>query len=136
MTKSWLRVIGDEGEAELRLDGDLWSLHTKPASSSAFRVSATGNMSGTAATFIPSPDEEIRVGELSVLPPARKVTLDGEPIHLTHAEFAVLSILLPQPSKVFSQTELAASYDVTRRLRLKFSHRFCLNHPGEGWSLT
>jgi len=47
-----------------------------------------------------------RVGELTIDPARRKVTLGGREVHLAKKEFALLRILASDPTRVFSKDEL------------------------------
>ncbi len=53
-------------------------------------------------------DGLLRVGDLTLDPGGRKVTLAGEPIELTGAEFKLLSMLLEEAGEVVSKERLAA----------------------------
>jgi DNA-binding response OmpR family regulator len=48
----------------------------------------------------------IRVGALTIDPATRAVRLDGEPVHLSAKEFALLHALAADPTRVFGKAEL------------------------------
>jgi DNA-binding response OmpR family regulator len=48
----------------------------------------------------------LRVGPLELDPLSRAVELDGEPIHLSKKEFALLRALAEEPTRVFTREEL------------------------------
>ena len=48
----------------------------------------------------------LRVGELSIDPVSREVLLRGEPVALSQKEFALLSALAAEPTRVFTKEEL------------------------------
>jgi DNA-binding response OmpR family regulator len=48
----------------------------------------------------------VRVGALEVDPYTREVRLDGEPIHLSKKEYALLRTLADEPTRVFTREEL------------------------------
>lgn len=94
----------------------------------------------------------IRVGELTIDPATRSVRLEGEPVHLSAKEFALLHALASDPLRVFGKAELLRdvwgymSMGNTRTLdahacrvrkKLKSSSRpFVLNVRGVGYRLT
>ena len=94
----------------------------------------------------------LRVGPLAIDPGARLVSLNGEPVHLSAKEFALLQALAAQPTRVFPKEQLLRevwgyrSLGNTRtldahacRLRKKLagSPRPCvLNLRGVGYRLT
>jgi len=94
----------------------------------------------------------LRVGGLSVDPSTRAVALDGEPVHLSAKEFALLHALAADPTRVLSKTELLrdvwgyVSIGRTRtvdahacRLRRKLSgsgRAWIVNVRGVGYKLT
>ncbi len=54
--------------------------------------------------------EEIREGDLSILPGQRRVLRGGQPIALTRAEFAILLTMARSPGQVFSRLQLLESF--------------------------
>jgi DNA-binding response OmpR family regulator len=57
----------------------------------------------------PSPAGElVSVGELELDPRARRVTVSGDPVHLTPTEFDLLSVLAARPGAVLSRDQLLA----------------------------
>jgi DNA-binding response OmpR family regulator len=94
----------------------------------------------------------LRVGDLEVDPPARRVTLRGEPVELSQKEFALLRTLAAEPTKVWTKEELLRSIwgfrsmGTTRtldshacRLRHKLAthgDRFVVNVWGVGYRLV
>jgi DNA-binding response OmpR family regulator len=57
----------------------------------------------------PAPAGElVRVGALELDPGARRVTVGGEPVHLTPTEFDLLSVLAARPGTVHSREQLLA----------------------------
>src|SRR5205814_8636941 len=48
----------------------------------------------------------LRVGELEIDPPSRRVTLAGQPVELSQKEFALLRTLAAEPTRVFTKEEL------------------------------
>jgi DNA-binding response OmpR family regulator len=50
--------------------------------------------------------EAVQVGALRVDPQARKVTLDGEPVHLTPTEFDLVRVLAARPGAVHTRDQL------------------------------
>jgi DNA-binding response OmpR family regulator len=94
----------------------------------------------------------LRAGPLVVDPNTRRVRLDGEPVHLSVKEFALLHMLATDPTRVFSKEQLLRdvwgykSMGNTRtldahacRLRKKLasaSRPFILNLRGVGYRLT
>jgi two-component system response regulator BaeR len=54
----------------------------------------------------PSPGPRLAVGPISLDDATRQVSVDGEALHLTPSEFALLKILMTHPDRVFSRTEL------------------------------
>jgi two-component system response regulator QseB len=49
---------------------------------------------------------EMQIGTLSLNPITREVHLDGQPVHLSQKEFALLEALLEQPGRVLSKAQL------------------------------
>lgn len=49
---------------------------------------------------------EMQIGTLSLNPMTREVRLDGQPVHLSQKEFALLEVLLEQPGRVLSKPQL------------------------------
>jgi DNA-binding response OmpR family regulator len=94
----------------------------------------------------------LRVGPLAIDPITRRVRLDGEPVHLSSKEFALLHTLATDPTRVFPKEELLrdvwgyVSLGNTRtldahacRLRKKLASSprpFVLNLRGVGYRLT
>lgn len=94
----------------------------------------------------------LRVGPLVVDPITRRVRLDGQPVHLSAKEFALLHMLATDPTRVFSKEQLLrdvwgyVSMGNTRtldahacRLRKKLAgapRPFVLNLRGVGYRLT
>ena len=94
----------------------------------------------------------LRVGPLVIDPGGRRVSLDGEPVHLSAKEFALLHALAVQPTTVFAKERLLRdvwgyrSLGNTRtldahacRLRKKLRaapRPFVLNVRGVGYRLT
>ena len=56
----------------------------------------------------PATGESRRVGPLELDPEARKVTVDGAPVHLTPTEFDLLKVLAARPGAVHSREQLLA----------------------------
>jgi DNA-binding response OmpR family regulator len=54
-------------------------------------------------------DEVVRVGELLVDPPRRKVQIGDREVHLARKEFSLLWVLVSDPTRVFSKDELLAA---------------------------
>ncbi len=93
----------------------------------------------------------LRVGELEVDPPSRRVSLRGRPVDLSQKEFALLRTLAAEPTRVFTKEELLRtvwgfrSMGSTRtldshacRLRRKLGvggDRFVVNVWGVGYRL-
>ncbi|MGH2949867.1 MAG: response regulator transcription factor [Solirubrobacteraceae bacterium] len=50
----------------------------------------------------------VRVGEVELDPAARRVTVGGEPVHLTPTEFDLLRLLAARPGVVFTREQLLA----------------------------
>ena len=56
----------------------------------------------------PAATEAVRLGALELDPEARKVTVDGEPVHLTPTEFDLLRVLAARPGAVLTREQLLA----------------------------
>jgi DNA-binding response OmpR family regulator len=56
----------------------------------------------------PAPGEARRLGPLELDPETRRVTVDGEPLHLTPTEFDLLRVLAARPGAVHSREQLLA----------------------------
>jgi DNA-binding response OmpR family regulator len=54
----------------------------------------------------PSGDDVIRVGPLTIVPPQRRVTVEGERVDLTPKEFDLLRAFARHPGRTFSRGEL------------------------------
>jgi DNA-binding response OmpR family regulator len=52
--------------------------------------------------------EAVRIGELELDPAARRVTVAGEPVHLTPTEFDLLRVLAARPGAVLTRDQLLA----------------------------
>jgi DNA-binding response OmpR family regulator len=52
--------------------------------------------------------EAVRVGDVELDPAARRVTVGGEPVHLTPTEFDLLRLLAARPGVVFTRDQLLA----------------------------
>jgi DNA-binding response OmpR family regulator len=94
----------------------------------------------------------LRVGPLAVDPITRRVRLDGQPVHLSSKEFALLHMLATDPTRVFPKDRLLrevwgyVSIGDTRtldthacRLRKKLAaseRPFVVNLRGVGYRLT
>jgi DNA-binding response OmpR family regulator len=93
-----------------------------------------------------------RVGALEIDATSRQVRIDGEPVHLTGKEFALLRTLASEPRRVFTKEELAERIwgsehvangrrvnQAAHRARQKLHERgqqMVRNTHGVGWSLT
>lgn len=94
----------------------------------------------------------VRVGELVIDPPRRKVTVGGAEIHVSRKEFLLLRVLASDPTRVFSKDELLRAVwglrypagrtrtldSHTSRLRRKLDpdgRRFVVNCWGIGYRL-
>jgi DNA-binding response OmpR family regulator len=133
-----VRVESPEGQCELRLSGSTWALLIRRDKSEAFTLSATGDLSGAAASTLPAPGEDLSVGTLRLDASSHTASLDGQPVALTPTEFSILASLMSQPRRVFASQELIAAGDPrshVSRLRRKLGGRFIVNRPGRGWSL-
>jgi len=101
----------------------------------------------------PPAPSRIEVGELTVDPPARVVTVRGQAVHLAGKEFELLAALAADPHRVFTKDELLRdvwgyrSFTRTRtldshvsRLRSKLERepgdRFVVNVWGVGYKLV
>jgi DNA-binding response OmpR family regulator len=94
----------------------------------------------------------VRVGPLELDAISRQAWLDGRPVSLSAKEFALLTLLASEPSRVFTRAELLSrvwgfdGQDRTRtvdvhasRLRRKLAHpreQFVINAWGEGYKLV
>ncbi len=94
----------------------------------------------------------LRIGPLELDAGSRQVWLDARPLSLSNKEYALLTVLASEPSRVFSRQELLRRVwgfgddDRTRtvdvhasRLRRKLAHtheRFVINSWGEGYKLV
>ena len=94
----------------------------------------------------------MRVGDLTIDPLTRAVRLEGQPVHLSAKEFALLQALAADPTRVFSKGDLLRdvwgyiSLGATRtvdahacRLRKKLAHAarpYVVNVRGVGYKLT
>jgi DNA-binding response OmpR family regulator len=91
----------------------------------------------------------IRVGELTIDPESRAVSIGGREVRLSAKEFAFLHALALEPTRVVPKTELLrdvwgyAAIGATRtidahacRLRKKLGPRFVQNARGVGYRLT
>jgi DNA-binding response OmpR family regulator len=56
----------------------------------------------------PAPSESRSLGALQIDPESRRVTLDGEDVHLTPTEFDLLTVLAARPGAVLSRDQLLA----------------------------
>jgi two-component system response regulator MprA len=54
----------------------------------------------------PSSDEPLRFADLALDPGARTVSRDGRPIELTRTEFALLELLIRNPRRVLTRSEI------------------------------
>ena len=94
----------------------------------------------------------LRIGPLELDAGSRQVWLDARPLRLSNKEYALLTVLASEPSRVFSRTELlqrvwgfhgddrSRTVDVhASRLRRKLIHareQFVINSWGEGYKLV
>ncbi len=94
----------------------------------------------------------LRIGPLELDAGSRQVWLDARPVSLANKEYALLTVLASEPSRVFSRTELLQRVwgfhgdDRTRtvdvhasRLRRKLLHpheQFVVNSWGQGYKLV
>jgi DNA-binding response OmpR family regulator len=56
----------------------------------------------------PAQGDATRVGTVEIDPHARRVTVDGEPVHLTPTEFDLLRVLAARPGAVLTREQLLA----------------------------
>ncbi|MGZ4690612.1 MAG: response regulator transcription factor [Acidimicrobiia bacterium] len=71
------------------------------------------------------PSQPVRVGNVSLDPGTRRVTRDGEVVHLTPTEFDLFAFLATAPDRVFTREELLAEvwgYEVASGGRTVDSH--------------
>jgi DNA-binding response OmpR family regulator len=54
------------------------------------------------------PGDAVRIGPLELDPAARRVTVDGAPVHLTPTEFDLLVLLASRPGVVYTREQLLA----------------------------
>jgi len=72
-----------------------------------------------------APTEPVRVGDVLLDPSTRRVTRDGEVVHLTPTEFDLFAFLAAFPNRVFTREELLAEvwgYEVVSGGRAVDSH--------------
>lgn len=133
--KNWTRLETPEGQIELRVSGPTWQVLLRRGKSDQWKLSCEGNWSGTATTEIPEAAEDVKIGSLRLDTAERKAYLDGTPLKLSAASYAVLRKLAEHPHKVQSLPELSTSRYVLYRLRALLGDKFIFNQPGRGWSL-
>ncbi len=77
------------------------------------------------------PSEPIEVGDVLLDPATRRVTRDGEVVHLTPTEFDLFAFLAAAPDRVFTREELLAQvwgYEVASGGRAVDSHVRAVRH--------
>jgi DNA-binding response OmpR family regulator len=75
--------------------------------------------------------EPVRVGDVLLDPATRRVTRDGEVVHLTPTEFDLFAFLAAAPDRVFTREELLAQvwgYEVASGGRAVDSHVRAVRH--------
>lgn len=80
---------------------------------------------GRAEAATLGPLQRLRVGDVELDPTTRRVTRDGEIVHLTPTEFDLLAHLAAVPGRVFTRDELLATvwgYEVASGARTVDSH--------------
>jgi DNA-binding response OmpR family regulator len=117
------------GEIEARLsEMGNWELRVRRDEETSWRLACMGDVNGGAATSEPAvvaAEEPIRLGALKVEPAARRASVGDTEVALSNKEFALLHVLVAQPSKVFSKSELLETvwgYSGNERSRTLDSH--------------
>jgi two-component system phosphate regulon response regulator PhoB len=114
-----LTAKGEEEDVIAGFEAGADDYITKPFSPKvlAARVAAVLRRSPTAR---PDAEGAISYAELRIHPGRHEVTVDGEPVSLTHTEFRILQFLASRPGWVFSRTQIVRAvhgedYPVTGR---------------------
>lgn len=80
---------------------------TKPFSMREFRSRVKAALRRHQMSGAPADEEEpIRAGAMLMDPAKRRVSVDGEPVELTYAEFEILGALARHPGRVFTREML------------------------------
>jgi two-component system, OmpR family, KDP operon response regulator KdpE len=147
-----LSAIGDEREKVRALDAGADDYVTKPFGTDELlaRLRAalrrTSDLSGDGAV--------VTVGALSIDRASRRVSLDGDAVHLTPTEFGLLAVLAREPGRLVTHRQLlrevwGPQYTAeTHYLRVHFANlraklepdparpRYVLTEPGVGYRLA
>ena len=145
-----LSAVGDEREKVRALDAGADDYVTKPFGTDELlaRLRAVLRRSGPAGA-----DPEIKIGELVVDVPDRRVLKAGEEIHLTPIEFDIVRVLAQQGGRLVTHRQLLrdvwgpAYGDETHYLRVHVAHirakletdparpEYVITEPGVGYRL-
>lgn len=98
----------EAGELKVRLaQGGSWQLHLRRAADREWRLACGGDLeAGTPTPQAPPPDHPISLGSLRIDPASRRAWFDGVEVIFGRLEFALLSRLASDPSRVFTKDQL------------------------------
>jgi DNA-binding response OmpR family regulator len=101
-------IQADLGEVEVRLSPKgFWQLRVRVADESDWRLVCSGGLEDDKVTTPEADDRApVRIGNLLVEPVAHRVVVDDVEVRLHAREYALLTLLLSDPNRVFTMAEI------------------------------
>jgi DNA-binding response OmpR family regulator len=98
----------DPGEVEVRLSPKgFWQLRVRAADEQDWRLLCSGAIEDDRSSTTEAGDRApVRIGALLVEPAGRRVLVGKEEVRLHAREFALLTLLLSEPNRVFTMAEI------------------------------
>ncbi len=100
-------IHADPGAVEVRLSPKgFWQLRLRAADEDDWRLVCSGGIEDPGSTPEAGDRAPVRIGALLVEPAAHRVLVNEKEISLNAREFALLTLLLSEPNRVFTVAEI------------------------------